>query len=204
MEQSYVEYLAEITLKERHQHKREEEGVTDEFVRELKDKFPEVTLVEEPRNYSYRPFIINIGTAENVHGLMHEYCHYITATPKQRLMINYGLGSGPTDDDELPEPDVDPSIIDPHEQEFYAGVLTIIYQQYYGYDLYMCMETMGLAMVFEDAEPVDDWIVVLKDLTEAKLITWDERGNPVPTFKINDGSMKLSCCDVWVEMYRPE
>ena len=199
MEQSYVDYLAKIALTE--EHGREEERVTGEFRRELKAKFPEVSVVEERREYSYRPFVINSEGCENVHELMHEYCHYITASPKQRLMINYGLGGAPTEHDSLPEPEVDTSIIDPHEQEFYAVILTVIYQQYYGYDMYKCLEKMGLAMGvamgLENGEPVDDWIAVLKDLTAAKLIRWDEKGTPVPTFKINDGSLNLSCCAIW-------
>lgn len=83
-------------------------------------------LINNSNDYSYLPFTINMSCIYNIHGFMHEFCHFIIATPHQRSLINFGLGLSPTDKLDLSEPDIDTSIIDPHEQEFYTGLLTLV------------------------------------------------------------------------------
>lgn len=178
----------------------EEEFVTDEFISELLSKFPQIALMNDPDNYSYLPFTINMSCVENIHGFMHEFCHFIIATPHQRLLINFGLGISSKDNLNLPEPDIDTSIIDHHEQEFYAGLLTLVYQQYYGYDTWWCLETMGLNLE-EEKDPLDDWYQALRDLTESGLIIWNENGVPVPSFQINEGKLNFNCHKFWVKNF---
>jgi len=193
----YIDELKDIISSK--DNVKEEECINDMFVDELKTKFPQVSFFDESNSYSYLPFKINMATIENIHGLMHEFCHFIIATPEQRSLINFGLGLSPTDNTSLPHINQHHSIIDPHEQEFYAGILTVIYQQYYGYNIPSCLETMG----FEDHEAftnTDDWYQALSDLTNANLITWDDDGIH-PTFQINNGSLKFGCCKIWYNRF---
>ena len=98
----YIDKLKEVVFST--EPRAEEQFVNDEFISELGRKFPQITLMNNPDDYSYLPFTINMACIENIHGFMHEYCHFIIATPHQRSLINFGLGKLPTDNSNLPPP----------------------------------------------------------------------------------------------------
>lgn len=96
----YIDQLTDIISSK--ENTKEEECANDVFVNELKTKFPQVSLFDDSNSYSYLPFTINMATIENIHGLMHEFCHFIITAPEQRSSINFGLGLSPTDNMSLP------------------------------------------------------------------------------------------------------
>lgn len=189
-------YIAKIGDTVRSHISNESSKLTDQtelnaLIPQLKEIFPQISFINDPNEYSYIPYKINISNHEHVAFTIHELCHFIVATPNQRLLINYGLGSAPIDDPTLPECKVDDSIFDPHTEEFYAGLLSLIYHEYFGYDLWKIIEYVSLEDTFVNRDPSDDWSIVLNYLTDANIISWDEFCNPIPTFNINTGSLKF-------------
>ena len=199
---NHLENIVNVSNKKFHETFLGKEFISKDLLSELITRCPKISFFDDENNYSYLPRKINVHTAENIYGILHEFCHFIIATPYQRSLINFGLGKSPTDPRCLPECMIDTSISDVHLPEFYAGILTIVYQEYYGYDTLTCLNEMALNYTFEDNDPVDDWHQALIDMTVSGLITWSDNIFPVPTFKLNDGSLNFGAWSLDRSIYQ--
>lgn len=118
--------------------------------------------------------------------LVHEVCHYVVATPRQRQMANYGLGMSPAD---YLNTSIDPRIRDIHITEYYVGVLSAIYTLHFDSSrLLECIEFSGI-IVAKD-EPRERIKIELAEtffaLEALGLITDGE-----PTFAVNQSEEQL-------------
>lgn len=157
----------------------------------LHEKFPQISIVKTENSYQYIENTINIIGLKNVHQIVHEYCHYIVATPEQRKLINFGLG--------VPGSGTDPESLPPSKQslpnfhvdtiENYAGLLTIIYQNYFGQNIKECAREMGIFIEINDQ--YNDLTCVLYNLIKAGLVICTKDGEIIPTFKLNKGQLVI-------------
>lgn len=155
-------------------------NMDEESLAKMMNDFPMVSYHRNPKSYAYTPENgINLHYIEKdgkvrAELLLHELSHFLVATPKQRAMVNYGLGATfPYETDRNVEMDTN---IDSNIPEFIAAILTIIALHHYGFEIKQYLSNASMEQCFYPEHLFNDIANALKYLTNNKIIIWTDNG----------------------------